>query len=183
LFSCRPFRQPHQLCYHRQLNLMIVADTLNHCIKSISMDSEEIRIIAGSSKMKSGHVDGEVKVGVESTVLFNSPMGVCVDEKTGDVFVADSLNHCIRCLTFISSASLAATATQSREWESVKVTTFSGTPGESGFRNGEFKTSLFNRPASVAYDKVRDHIVIADSGTKGDSHPNFRLNKILTSLA
>ena len=64
-----------------------VADTGNHLIRRID-STGNVTTLAGSGT--SGSVDGE-----GTAASFNKPMGVAVDS-SGNVYVADSLNHLIR---------------------------------------------------------------------------------------
>ena len=67
---------------------LYVADTLNHCIRSIDADGN-VKTVAGVAE-RQGYRDGPV-----SQALFNEPMGLAVDNR-GSVYVADTGNHVIR---------------------------------------------------------------------------------------
>lgn len=77
---------------------------------------------------RSGFRDGRAQ-----QALFNKPTGLVVDAQ-GEVFVADTLNHCIRKV--------------SRQG---KVTTFVGN-GERGFQDGVGAQVRFNQPTGLALD-------------------------------
>ncbi len=65
--------------------------------------------------------------------IFNKPVGICSDE-SGNLFVADCDNHCIRKIT-----------------SDGKVSTFAGT-SEQGTKNGIGTEARFFRPTSISYD-------------------------------
>lgn len=67
-----------------------VADALNHCIRKVT-PAGVVTTLAGSGQQ--GHVDGPA-----GTARFNSPLDVAV-QADGTLYVADTLNHCIRKIT------------------------------------------------------------------------------------
>jgi len=119
-----------------------VADTNNHCIRKIT-PTGMVSTIAGSTE---GFADG---TGAEAQ--FDHPFGVAVDS-SGNVYVADTNNHCIRKIT-----------------PTGMVSTFAGT-GTSGFVNGIGSTAQFNTPTGVVVDS-RGNVYVADGN-------NHRIRKI-----
>jgi len=79
------FSSPSGICCDKSGNLY-VADTGNHCVKMISKGS--IYLVAGSS---AGFTDGTDA----RSAKFYSPLDVAID-KSGIVYVADTLNHAVR---------------------------------------------------------------------------------------
>ena len=82
--------------------------------------------------------------GTGSAARFNGPIGVSVDA-TGNVFVADYINHTIRKVT---SAGI--------------VTTLAGTAGSSGSTDATGSAARFNSPRSVSVDTA-GNVFVADS--------------------
>src|SRR5437899_3149808 len=69
---------------------LFFSDTFNHCIQRIDARTSVITTVAGCAEPGySG--DGEPASGAR----FNEPYGIAVD-KSGNVYVADRHNHCIR---------------------------------------------------------------------------------------
>ncbi|TAE24464.1 MAG: T9SS C-terminal target domain-containing protein [Candidatus Kapaibacterium sp.] len=82
---------------------------------------------------------------------FNQPNGIAIDG-SGNLYVADKLNHCIRRITPLGV-----------------VTTFAGT-GASGWAEGAAASAQFNQPTGVAVDGA-GNVYVADFG-------NHRIRKI-----
>jgi hypothetical protein len=83
------FNAPSGLAQDFQGNLY-VADMNNHCVRKIT-PAGMVSTLAGSGSR--GYKDGD-----PSTAQFDKPMGIAVDA-TGDVYVADSGNNCIRVIS------------------------------------------------------------------------------------
>lgn len=104
-----------------------VTDVKNHCIRKIT-PAFVVTTIAGTPGA-SGHKDGTGK-----TALFTEPKGITI-ASNGDLFVADTGNHCIR---KVSAAGI--------------VSTFAGTPAEAGFKNGPGNVAQFDTPIGIAWN-------------------------------
>lgn len=118
---------------------LVVGDQNNHAIRRILPDREVVTI-AGTGKK--GHRDGPGK-----EAMFNFPHHVAVDAQ-GNVYVADSFNHCIRKIT-----------------PDGFVSTIAGNPGKAGYTDGPAGQSLFDEPHGVALDS-KGNLYVAD--TKND---------------
>jgi ABC-type branched-subunit amino acid transport system substrate-binding protein/sugar lactone lactonase YvrE len=94
-----------------------------------------------------GHADGPAL-----DARFNLPRGLMVD-LAGNVYVADTFNHCIR---VIRPAGSDASSTEET------VTTLAG-DGEAGYRDGPAAQAQFDRPTGVALG-VGGIVYVADSG-------------------
>ena len=130
-----------------------VADYGNNCIRKITA-AGDVTTLAGSAT--SGFTDG-----TGAAARFQTPRGVAVDA-SGNVYVADYGNNCIRKITAAG-----------------QVTTLAGT-NTAGFANGTGAAARFDGPASVAVD-ASGNIYVADRG-------NNRIRKVspagvVTSLA
>jgi len=71
---------------------VVLADRVNHSIRLITSQGQ-VSTLAGTGK--GGLLEGE---GTEAQ--FNRPTGVAVD-RDGNVIVADTDNHCIRCVAYV----------------------------------------------------------------------------------
>ena len=78
--------------------------------------------------------------------LFTTPHGLAIDKK-GNIYVTDTDNHVIRKVT-----------------PSGKVTTFAGTPGVAGDKNGSRANALFNQPWGIAID-AEQNLYVSDFGS------------------
>ena len=93
-----------------------------------------------------GHQDGAL-----ADALFFNPAQMCCDAE-GNIYVADERNHCIRRINADNT-----------------VETVLGTPGTSGYQDGDVETALLNRPRGVTVDDK--YLYIADYG-------NARIRKV-----
>jgi len=73
---------------------MFVADTDNHAIRAIDMDSLRVTTITGG-KDKEGFEDGNL-----ATAQWRHPTGLSYDENNEMLYVADHYNHAIRSIDF-----------------------------------------------------------------------------------
>lgn len=121
-----------------------VADTYNHRICKLTRPAEAggiwmVETLAGAKTVGTAGYVNQPK----SAARFNYPYGLAVDG-AGNVFVADSLNHCIRKITPDGG-----------------VSTFAGT-GVAGLPGGA--TPKFNTPKGLALADDGSTLVVADSG-------------------
>jgi DNA-binding beta-propeller fold protein YncE len=128
-----------------------VADTNNHRIRMLSVDGT-VSTIAG--RMDAGYAAGYAD-GPASEARFQTPYGVAVDE-AGNVYVADTGNHCIRVIAPDGAASLT-------------VTTLAGAK-EPGYVDGPGSEARFNFPRGIATD-AEGNLYVADMA-------NHRIRKI-----
>jgi hypothetical protein len=112
-----------------------VADTNNHRIRKIT-PMGIVTTLAGS-----GTADFADGAGAEAS--FNQPQGVAVDN-SGNVYVADTLNHRIRKITPMGV-----------------VTTLAGS-GTAAFADGAGAEASFNQPMGVAVDNS-GNVIVADT--------------------
>jgi sugar lactone lactonase YvrE len=116
---------------------LYVADTGNHTIRKISA-SGVVTTLAGLAE-EAGFEDGH-----GANARFRSPRGLVVDA-SGNVFVADTGNHCIRRIT-----------------PDGVVTTLAGMPGVSGFLNDTGTLAKFSQPTGITL-AGDGHLYVADS--------------------
>ena len=115
---------------------IIICDTGNHVIRR--MDDEFVITVAGNGV--SGYQDGK-----EAQSRFNEPRSVALGHD-GIIYVADTMNHCIR-----------------RIDPDGNVTLFAGVPEASGYRDGTLFEAQFHEPSGIAVLPSGD-IIVADSG-------------------
>jgi len=140
------FKSPASLAVDRAGNVY-VADTNNHRIRRISPEGE-VTTLAGPPKAgyAAGYADGPA---VEAR--FQSPRSVAVDE-AGNVYVADTGNHCIRVIS-----------------PDGRVATLAGAK-EPGYVDGQGSGARFNFPSGLGVD-AEGNLYVADTA-------NHRIRKI-----
>jgi serine/threonine-protein kinase len=132
------FQSPASLDVDQAGNVY-VADTTNHRIRKVAPDGT-VTTLAGSTQ--SGYVAGYTD-GPAAEARFQSPHGVAAD-RDGNVYVADTGNHCIRKIT-----------------PDGMVTTLAGT-NEPGYADGQGTQARFSYPAGIAVDG-EGNIYVADT--------------------
>ncbi len=105
-----------------------VTDYLAHTIRKIT-PAGEVSTFAGQA-----YVSGVTNGNRTTQALFNQPNDMVFDS-TGNLFVADFANHTIRKIK-----------------PDGEVSTFVGTPGVAGFKDGKQTAALFNAPNYLAID-------------------------------
>jgi sugar lactone lactonase YvrE len=133
LFNC-----PNGIAVDTSGNIY-VADCLNHVIRLVT-PTGAVRTIAGTAGIW-GDVDG-----TNGAASFFEPEAVLVDS-SNNVYVADAGNHTIREIT-----------PSGTNWV---VTTIAGTPGASGFADGN--NASFFYPAGLTIN-TEGNLIVADSG-------------------
>jgi sugar lactone lactonase YvrE len=120
-----------------------IADTENHCIRKIDASGGKIDSVAGVGGTAGFSGDGRRAV----TALLNKPQGVWVDAD-GNVYIADTENHCIRKVTAIGGL----------------IATVAGTGGVSGFSGdgGSAAAAHLNKPRGIWGD-ADGNLYIADT--------------------
>lgn len=117
---------------------IFIADSGNSVIRKIDR--------SGSASTFAGHATGSVGMadGAGSAASFNTPYRL-VNDKAGNVFVADTFNNTIRKIT-----------------PDGIVTTFAGVAGEAGFSDGRGSQAHFYRPQGITIDNA-DNLYVADT--------------------
>ncbi len=117
------FNRPSGIAYSPAGHLF-VSDTGNHMIRRVSLNGA-VTTVAGKAGSW-GSADGS-----GSAARFSSPMGLCVGAD-GNLYIADSANHTIRCMT-----------------PPGVVSTFAGNALEAGFKSGPRLKARFLEPTDV----------------------------------
>ena len=84
------FKEPYDLIFDKSGNLYI-ADALNNCIRKIDAIDGDVNTFAGD--LSPGFVDEK-----GGSARFNDPIDLAIDA-SGNLFVADFYNHCVRKIT------------------------------------------------------------------------------------
>ncbi|GIM00459.1 hypothetical protein Vretimale_5262, partial [Volvox reticuliferus] len=138
------FACPMYLALDHRDGSLVVSD--QHCLRRVASDGF-VTTVAGTTTP--GHADGPA-----GHARFYNLRGVSVDGD-GNIFVADSSNHCVRQLTAADSM----------------VSTLVGSPGNAGFKDGAGADARFRNPCGVAVNLQDGMLVVADAG-------NNRLRKV-----
>ena len=138
------FRSPAALCLDSIGNIY-VSDTGNHTVRMIKVSGTTYTVstIAGTA-------------GTASTSKLNTPMGICID-LAGNLYVADSGNHCIQKLV------------SGTPWT---MSTFAGTAGTASLAStttiantATLKASVqFNNPRGITINPNSTILYVADTG-------------------
>ena len=126
---------------------LYVADTSNHRIRKIT-NNNTVTTIAGNGAF--GFLDGS-----GTNTQFKKPYGITCDPY-GNLYIADTENHCIRKITSDGT-----------------VTTIAGNGGTSGFADGVGTSAQFSNPSGITCDSF-GNLYIADT-------ENNRIRKIMCS--
>lgn len=119
---------------------LYVADTANHTIRKIVIDTGAVTTLAGLAG-NTGSSDGN-----GSAARFSQPRGVTSDGV--NLYVADSGNHTLRKIVIASGA----------------VSTIAGTAGSSGAIDDTGSAALFNGPSGIATDGT--NLYVSDNGSQ-----------------
>jgi len=142
------FNNPYGLTIDTEGNFYVV-DRDNHCIRKIALGGV-VSTFAGSCAPA---YDGGFADSPSEPARFNAPHFAAID-KAGNLYVADTGNHCIRKIT-----------------QAGDVSTFAGSCRQSGPDDGSGATVRFNRPTGMTIDRS-GNLYVADTG-------NHRIRKIV----
>ena len=121
---------------------ILVVDTYNNVIRSIKDNKTSVYAGVTQGKDQFWLQVGGLKDGYVKEALFNRPNDIVVNSK-GEIFITDTMNHCIRKIA------------------DGKVTTYAGTCNV-GFVDEINQKAQFNQPRGITIDN-EDNLYIADS--------------------
>lgn len=113
--------------------------------KENTLDMPEVHVEKISGSGTYGYEDGEISTDGSSAIKFNQPRGIAIS-KNGNVYIADTGNHCIRMLNIKTGV----------------VSTVAGVPKKPGYLDGDPEEALFNQPWGITFDE-NDFLYIADT--------------------
>lgn len=124
---------------------VVVADAALQRVFVVNLASGTTRTLAGGGEPNALRaVPGAFADGRGEAARFNAPQGIAVDGH-GNVYVADTSNHCIRRIT-----------------PDGMVTTVTGSPQHAGYADGDAAHALFDQPRGMTFDRT-GALLIADS--------------------
>lgn len=130
------FNNPYSVAVDSIGNIY-VADTANYVIRKIDPNGI-VTTLAGMAGV-TGSLDG-----VGSMARFTTPKGIAVDS-SGNIYVADTVNHLIRKIT-----------------SNGVVSTLAGTAGVAGSADGIGTAAMFSEPSGIAVDSS-GNVYVADT--------------------
>lgn len=145
------FYLPNGLAFDKSGNLY-VSDTGNNLIRKIT-STGVVTTFAGVGG------DPAYQDGPTTSALFSSPLGILV-WTNGNIFIADSGNHCIR------------------EIIGTTVSTFAGSPQVWGTNNGTGTNAQFNAPCALTFD-AKGNLFVSDANN--DTIRKITTNAIVTT--
>ncbi|KAL0487058.1 hypothetical protein AKO1_012147 [Acrasis kona] len=136
---------PCHLSIDYDRNLIYVADTNNHIIRSINRTSGIIGLVAGTPKLSSYNGDDQLRS--SASVAFSYPNGVTYDSKTNAIYVADTGNYLVRIIDLTTNI----------------VTSIAGNRTASSFGDkGLAANAGFASPFNVAVDTRYNSLYVSD---------------------
>ena len=124
---------------------LFIADSINNCIRRFDRYTNTMATVVGTCASANGYVDGPM-----TAARFFLPMDVRIQEGTGNIFIRDNGNNCLRMFNRTT-----------RRVETYLGICSNNTDIGRGYRDG-FRTSAFlSSPAS--YYPWRDKIIVLDS--------------------
>jgi len=129
------FNRPNGLVVNGK-GQVFITDSGNNAIRV--QESGMVYTLAGG---EAGFVDGSYE-----KARFNGPSAVAID-RFGNLYVADTLNHCIR-----------------KVFPNNSVNTIAGIPGKPGFADARSNRAMFNSPMGIAVSQDGLTVYVADTG-------------------
>lgn len=145
----------------KSTGVIYVADYGNNVIWKVANGAATV--FAGSTSFASGYAN---ESGTDPTqALFNGPIGLAVDQSTGNVYVADYGNCVVRKIV-----------------PGGAVTTVAGQAGIAGFVDGAGNQALFNLPRELTIDGS-GNLYVTDCATPILTTPEYSGNSVLRMIS
>jgi sugar lactone lactonase YvrE len=164
-FDTASLRNPEGLAVDYFGNIFI-ADTGNHAIRFFN--GTQINTIAGTG------IAGGITNGIGTSARFWAPRGIAFDS-VGNLYVADTNNHCIRKIVISFESDGASSILTSKS----VVTTFAGN-GNAISVDGIGTNAQFRAPSTIAFDGF-GNLYVAD--TDSDCIRRITPEAVVTTLA
>ncbi|XP_015631766.1 protein SUPPRESSOR OF QUENCHING 1, chloroplastic isoform X6 [Oryza sativa Japonica Group] len=137
-----PLKFPGKLAIDVLNNRLFISDSNHNRIVVTNLEGEFICQIGSSEE---GLLDGTF-----DTASFNRPQGLAYNSKKNILYVADTENHALREINFVS--------------ETVKTLAGNGTKGSDYRGGGQGTNQVLNSPWDVCYDPSKETLYIAMAG-------------------
>ena len=100
--------------------------------------------------------------GVGSKASFNYPLGVAVDQQTGNLFVSDRGNYTIRKITPQGTCEDLLLVRDTNGIKTGEVSTLAGSPGSPGCADGTGEAARFSSPYGICFDEIDQSLLVCD---------------------
>lgn len=134
------FDFPSGLALNEKENLLYISDSWNHEIRSVNLIDGRVTTMVGNS-MEHRKVDG---IGIKTTLYI--PFGLAFDSISNVLYVAERNNHSIRRILLGEK----------------RVETLCGN-GKCGYKDGQLKEAMFNRPCDIVLNSETQELYVSDS--------------------
>ncbi|MBI4746870.1 MAG: IPT/TIG domain-containing protein [Acidobacteria bacterium] len=139
-----------------QAGRLYTSNPTRHIINRRDGFGQAIRLFAGRDQTP-GNLDGTL-----TQALFNSPIGLSIDDRNGRIYVADTANHIIRAML-----------------PSGNVITIAGIKNQAGSTDGPVTTATFRNPRAVEVD-LGGNLYVADTENHTIRYIDFSTNTVST---
>lgn len=130
------FNFPRSIAIDIDNDIAYVADSNNHRIRTIDLNSNVVGTMTGNSQ---GYMDGNT-----STAQFNFPVSITIDSN-GNLYVLDSGNVIIRKISTNGTTS-----------------TYAGTPLTTGYQNGSLSEAIFGNNMQQICSNTNGNLFVTD---------------------
>lgn len=139
-----------------QAGRLYSSNPTRHTINRRDGFGQASRLFAGRDQVP-GNVDGTL-----TQSLFNSPIGLSIDDRSGRIYVADTANHVIRAML-----------------PSGNVITIAGIKNQAGSTDGAVTSATFRNPRAVEVD-LGGNLYVADTENHTIRYIDFSTNTVST---
>jgi len=151
-----------------QWGMLYIADTKNHRIRKV-LPNGLIETVAGNGNQS---YTGDHGLAINASL--NSPHGIAAD-LYGNLFIADTMNHCIRVVWNVNQYSTE----QPDGYSPGIIETFAGNGVPENGNDGDALLVSLNSPRGVAVD-IAGNVYIADTGNNKIRKVDFKTREMIT---